>query len=162
MNKFFLVIFLVVISLIIGQCYAQKLPNANEIFIMPVFIDSTEFTKEFFRSQEIIKVYNHLKRKNDFGFYSYTFNISRKGKVLPDNYEENQLLNKFFKKFNRFKWNAAYLKGCVNCKRIGYGIINLYVTPQNKSIRLMISIGDGKFKPNLNITNSYDKTLKMK
>lgn len=162
MDKIFLVIFLVVLSINLSQSCAQKLPNAKETFIMPIFVDSTEFTKEFYSSNEIKKIYEQLKKKNDYRFYSYTFNISLEGKVIPDIYERNQLLNKFFKKFNKYKWSAAYLKGCLSCKKKAYGIINLYVTPQNKSIRIMISIGDGKVGPKLNIHTSYDKTLKMK
>jgi len=142
-------------------CDAQKLRHTGKNFVMPIFVDSSEFKQEFIGSFAIKEIYRRLKEEEDYATYNYGFKISRQGKIIPTYYEENQLTNQFFRKFNKYHWAVAYLKGCLNCKLVSYGMINLYVVPREKYVRILISVGDGKAGTILNITTVFDQKLEM-
>jgi hypothetical protein len=129
--------------------------------ILPVFNDSTTCTQDFSQSIGIRKVYEQMKKENEYMIYSCHFIISQEGTVILDSHEVNNDIENFLKKFSNYKWKPGFKQGCTACKVVGYGNLYLDIIPQRNMIRLSISVGDGSLNLRSEFQSVYLHTLKM-
>lgn len=156
--KYFALINLVLESVV---CYSQNRNFVTDKFVKPVFIDSSKCTRNFIDNKQIRQVFFKLKKASDYATYTYFFEISNKGTIIPIDNERNGLITPFFKAFSQYKWKSGYKKGNIRCKMIGYGNLYLDIIPQKNIINLSISVGDGDVSLKNSIDLVYNHTIKM-